>query len=335
MSKPVKYFLIIAASLVILVFAAIFAITTLVDVNHYKPQIEQLVTEKTGYPLTIGGKISLSFFPWVGLSFNNLQLDNPKGFVNKTFVRVDGFQARLKVLPLLSKKVEISSFVLKRPEIFLERSPKGTWNWQKLIEGSKPATAPASAMGTAPEKGNVKKTPIQGSQGSQDTEGFTLQSIVVGEFSITDGRVQVNDLENKQKREISEFTLQLTDVSLDKPIDMTMNALLDGKPLSLKGSIGPLGQDFSSGKIDMQLEIQAFNTLTIRTNGYLEDISKKKTYKLAVDIKPFSLRQLYSNLGLIFPVTTTDPKALNKVGFFANIAGDTNQDCFDPIEYRP
>ncbi len=325
MSKPVKYLLIAAASLVILVVVAIFTITSLVDVNRYKPQIEQLVTEKTGYPLTLGGKISLSLFPWVGLSFTDLRLDNPQGFVNKTFVHVDDFEARVKVLPLLSKKVEINKFIVKRPEIFLEKSPKGNWNWQKLTEVNKPPTALASEKTTAPVSSTVGKAPPQGIPEGQDTGGFALQSIVVGEFSITDGRVQVNDLQNKQKREVSDFTLELTDVSLDQPINMTMSAMLDGKPLSLKGSVGPLGQDFGKGKINLDLNVQALETLNVQTIGYLEDINKKKAYKLTVNVEPFDLKQLFSKLGLSFPVTTNDPKALGKVGLKANIAGDTTQ----------
>lgn len=322
MSKPVKYFLIATASLGILIVAAILTITALVDVEGYKPKIEQLVTEKTGYPLTLGGEISLSLFPWVGLSFTELQLDNPEGFVNKTFVRIDGFQARLKVLPLLSRQVEISKFVVNRPEIFLEKGANGSWNWQKLTEGSKPSTTPASGTAKVPGSGDSKELPAQD---SQKPGGFALQSLVVGEFSITDGRVQINDLENQLKREVSNFTLQLVDVSLDKPIKMTMAAMLDGKPFGLKGSVGPLGPDPLAGKINLDLVIQALETLNIKTSGYLEGLKKQKTYKLAVNIEPFSPKQLFSNLGLSFPVTTTDPQVLGNVGFRATIAGDTTQ----------
>jgi len=322
MSKLVKYFLIASASLGVLVVAAVLIVTALVDVESYKPKIEKLVTEKTGYPLTLGGKISLSLFPWVGLSFNDLQLDNPEGFENKTFVRIDGFQARLKVLPLLSKKVEISSFVVNRPEIFLERGASGNWNWHKLTEVGKKSTTPVPHKTTEPASSDNKALPPQGSEGNG---GFALQSLVVGEFSITEGRVQLNDLENNVKREISDFTLQLVDVSLDKPIKMTMAAVLDGKPLSIKGTAGPLGSDPMAGKINMDLVIGALETLKIQVSGYLDDIKKKKAYKLAVNVEPFSPKELFSNLGLSFPVTTTDPQVLSNVAFLASIVGDTTQ----------
>lgn len=317
MNKTVKYLLIAAASLVILVIVAIVAVTTMVDVQSYKPKIEQLVTEKTGYPLTLGGKIELSLFPWVGLSFTDLQLGNPKGFVGKRFVHIDSFQARLKVLPLLSKKVEISRFVVKRPEIFLEKSPKGVWNWQKLAEGGKqPKAAAATQTG-----GKEASAPANG---SQQEGGFALQSLVVGEFSISDGMVRINDLQNKQQREISDFNLQLADVSLDKPIKMTMGALVDGKPLKLTGSIGPVGSDPGAGKTNLDLVIDALDTAHIQISGYLADLKSAMNYNMAVTVDPFSLKKLLAGLGQSPPVTS-DPKALEKIGLKANIAGDTKQ----------
>jgi len=322
MNKTVKYLLIAASSLVILVIVAIVAVTTMVDVESYKPKIEQLVTEKTGYPLTLGGKIELSLFPWVGLGFTDLQLGNPQGFVGKTFVHIDGFQARLKLLPLLSKKVEMSSFVIKRPEIFFERSPKGVWNWQKLTE-----------QGTSPKSSEAAKSPSagggnQGAATAQEGGGeqsFALQSLVVGEFSISDGRVRINDLQNKQQREISDFNLQLADVSLDKPIKMTMGAAIDGKPLKVNGSIGPLGSDPGAGKTNLDLVIEALDTAHIQISGYLADLKSGMSYNMAVSVEPFSLKKLLSSLGQSMPVTTSDPKALEKISLKANIAGDTKQ----------
>ncbi len=324
MSKSLKYFMIAAASLGILAVVAVAVITTLVDVESYKPKIEQLVTEKTGYPLTLGGKISLSLFPWVGLSFADLKLNNPKGFDSKTFVSIDGFQARLKLLPLLSRKVEISKFVMTRPEIFLEKSPKGVWNWQKLTEVSQPAKAQTKALKKAPAKAPTDDSKNQPSPSGKEQGGFALQSLVVGEFSITDGRIQLNDLQNKVKREVSDFSLQLEDVSLDKPIKLKMAGLLDGKALNLKGSVGPVGPDPGVGRVNVDLVVQILDTLNIKTNGYLTDLKGQKKFQLSVNIESFNPREIYTGLGLDFPVKTTDPKVLETVGFKADIAGDVS-----------
>jgi AsmA protein len=312
MNKPVKYLLIAAASFGILIVVGVLAIVMLVDVERYKPEIEQLVTEKTGYPLTLGGEIELSIFPWIGLSFTDLQLDNPDGFVNKKFVHVKDFQARLKVVPLLSQKVEVSKFIVNEPRIHLEKNAKGIWNWQKMTE-----------IGTKAPSSEKTITPVGGDIGEKG--GFVLESLVVEEFSITDGQVIIDDLEKNLKHEVSGFNLQLDDVSLDSPIKVSLLAQLDGKPLSLKGTIGPVGTDPGAGKLNMDLVIQALDKLNIQTSGYLEDINGQMKYNLDLNIEPFSPKQLYSSLGLTFPVTSADPKALEKISMQANVAGDTKQ----------
>lgn len=312
MNKPVKYFLIAVVSLGTLIIAGALAVVMLVDVERYKPRIEQLVTEKTGYPLTLGGEIDLSIFPWIGLSFTDLQLDNPDGFVNKKFVHVKDFQARLKVLPLLSRKVEVSKFVVKEPQIHLEKNQKGIWNWQRLAES-----------GTKAPSSEPTATPVEG--GTAETDGFVLESLVVEEFSITDGVVVIDDLENKLKHEVSGFNLQLDDVSLETPIKVSLLAQLDGKPLSLNGTIGPVGADPGAGKLNLDIVIEALDNLNVRTNGYLEDIKGQMKYDLDLNVDSFSPKQLYSSLGMTFPVTTSDSDVLEKVSMQAHVAGDTKQ----------
>jgi AsmA protein len=312
MNKPLKYLLIAAASFGVLIIAGVLAIVMLVDVERYKPEIEQLVTGKTGYPLTLGGEIELSIFPWIGLSFTDLQLDNPDGFVNKNFVHVKDFQARLKVVPLLSRKVEVSRFVVREPQIHLEKNAKGIWNWQKMTK-----------IGTKAPSSEKTITPVGGDTGEKG--GFVLESLVVEEFSITDGQVVIDDLENKLRHEVSGFNLQLDDVSLDSPVKMSLLAQLDGKPLSLKGTVGPVGTDPGAGKLNIDLVIQALDELDIQASGFLEDISGQMKYNLDLNVEPFSLKQLYSSLGLTFPVISADPKALEKVSMQANVTGDTKQ----------
>ncbi len=319
MSKPVKYFLIIAASFVVFVVAAAVMVTALVDVERLKPKIEQLVTEKTGYPLTLGGEINLSFFPWIGLSFTDLQLDNPKGFADKIFVRIDSFEARLKVLPLLSRKVEISSFVVNQPEIFLEKRADGIWNWQKLTERKAVPKIADQEKAAIPESGENKTVTAEK---SEEQTGFTFQSLNVDECTITDGRVRINDLQTKQQHEVADFTLQLVDVSFDKPVKLAMQARLDGKPLSLDGTVGPFGPDPGAGKINVDLAFKIIEALNVRASGYVADIAAQKTFNLAFDVKPFSLKKLYSNLGLSFPLRSNDPKVFDKVAVQAAVVGD-------------
>lgn len=320
MSKFMKYFLLVIAALGVFIVVAVLIITALVDVQSYKPRIEQLVTEQTGYPLHLGGEINLSLFPWVGLGFTNLKMDNPPGFSSSTFVTIESFQARLKLLPLLSRHVEISSFVVKRPEIFLEKNAKGVWNWENLAQSNKPSASVAGKPADAPATGNDNQSPPP----SQDS-AFTMQSLMVGEFSISNGRVQIHDAAKTLPHQLADFSLQLVDVSLDKPINLNMAAVFDGKPIIIEGVIGPLGQDPGVGKINLDLTVQALDILNMQASGTLEDIKQQKRYNLGITLQPFSPKKLFAALDRPFPFTTADPQVMENLGVRGTIKGDAGQ----------
>ncbi len=319
MNKLLKYFLIVVAALGVLIVVAVVTLTTVVDVQSYKSRIEQLVTEKTGYPMDLGGEIKLSLFPWMGLSFTDLRLDNQEGFSTKTFITIESFQARLKLLPLLSRQVEISSFVVKRPEIFLEKNDKGVWNWENLVQSNKQPAAVAGKPAGASTTGNDNQSPLR------DNNTFALQSLMVGEFAIRDGRVRINDAVKTQNHELSDFTLRLVDVSLDKPIQLTMAAVFDGKPVKIAGLVGPLGQDPGAGKINLDLTVEALDIINIKIDGSLEDIKQQKHYNLMVTLQPFSPKKLFTALDRPFPLTTVDPQVLGNLGVKGTVEGDARQ----------
>ena len=68
MNSGIKWTLIILGGLVVLMVIAVVAITLLVDVNKYKPVIEQKVSESTGRSFPIGGDLRLSIIPTTAIS---------------------------------------------------------------------------------------------------------------------------------------------------------------------------------------------------------------------------------------------------------------------------
>ena len=86
MNKAVKWILVIAGSLVALIVIAVIVLPMVIDVEKYKPQIEQQVAKATGRSFKLGGDLKPSIFPWIGVRLSDLHLGNPSGFKEKDFV---------------------------------------------------------------------------------------------------------------------------------------------------------------------------------------------------------------------------------------------------------
>ena len=314
MGKAVKYVFITFGGIILLSAAAIFIVPYFINIEQFKPKIEQLVSEKSGYPLTIQGDIDISVFPWVGFSLTDLKLDNPEGFQEKTFLTIKNFQARIKVLPLLSKKVEIRRFIIDQPEILLTRNSSGVWNWQS----NEPKEA-ATANDVKPEPQSTAETAPSETSSKQ----LGIESLLVGECALSNGSVTVNDLLTKTTRKLSDINLTLQDVSLDKPIIITLLASLDGKPVDVKGRVGPISDSPLTSKIDLNIDAELFNSLVFNGSGHVENIASAPSYQLAFDISPFSPRTLFSELDLNFPVTAggTGPQPFESMAAQGNLSG--------------
>jgi AsmA protein len=309
MKRLLKWVVILGGGLFLLVVAALLILPMFVDVQKYKPEIEKKVSEATGRPFSIGGQLELSLFPWAGLAFSDLHLGNPPGFKEKDFVSVKSFEARVKLLPLLSRDVQVKRFILEGPRVVLEKNRTGQGSWEGI---GKPSHEVPSKL---PKKG--EKPPE-----TEPGEALPIKAIAVGEFAITEGDVLWIDQPTGERKEISDVTLRLYDVSLDRPIRFAFSAKLDEQPLSMEGKAGPVGKDPGKGTIPLDLVVKALKQLEISLKGNIVDPATRPQFDLALQVSSFSPRKLVAALGQTFPVTTADPEALNRVSLQAKLRGD-------------
>ncbi len=307
MNKAIKWGLIICVGLVVLVVATLLIAPAFIDIKDYKPEIEKLVAEKTGRPFSMGDDLSLSLFPWAGVSFSEAKLGNLAGFAEKEFVSVKSFEVRVKLLPLLSKDIQVKRFVLNEPFITLVKNKDGRGNWAQM-EGTKDKTTT--------EK---KKEP------EPSSAGLPIKDLTVGEFLLKNGSIIWIDHSTQSRKEITAVNLNLKDVSLDRPIKLSFAAQLDKQPISMEGALGPVGKDFKQATIPVDLDINALKELVLQLKGSVMNPGSTPGFDLAVEMKPFSPRKLVAALDQPFPVATSDPKALDSVALKANLKGDANR----------
>ena len=310
MKSVLKWGAIIIGCLVIVVIAALLLIPMFVDVQKYKPMLESKVSEATGRPFSVGDDLALSLFPWAGVSFSDLRLGNPVGFSEKEFVTVESFEVRIKLLPLLGKDVQIRSFVVNAPHVVLVKNKNGRKNWEQPKQ-------PAKEVPTKKEP----KAPAESAGGLN----IPIKALAVGNLAVNNGSVIWIDHAGGTRREVSDLNLTLKDVSMEHPVKMTFVALLDQKPISLEGTIGPLGEGFRAPNIPVDLSLKAFQQLALSLNGSLQNPLTSPGVDLDVELTEFSPRKLTAELGQEFPVKTADPAALNSVALKTHVKADAGR----------
>ena len=305
MKSTLKWVAIVVGGLAVVIIAAMLIIPMFIDVQKYKPVLENKVAEATGRPFTVGDDLKLSLFPWAGISFSDLRLGNTDGFSEKEFVNVKSFEVRVKLLPLISKEVEIKRFVVEEPRIVLIKNKKGRGNWEQPKQQQKQTGAPQPGTGGA--------------------GGLPINALTVGNFSISNGSALWIDQTTDTRKEVKNINLLLTDVSLDKPVQVKFTGELDNKPLAIEGTVGPVGSGLEKGVVPLDLSLNALKQLAMKLKGNLENPATTPGVDLDITVEEFSPRELVAALGQTFPVKTTDPKALSSVALKAHINADAKR----------
>ena len=216
-----KKLLIAVGALVVLVVAALVILPSLVPAEKIRQEVVAQVKAATGRDLTIDGKVSVSAFPSLSVQVNSVALSNPPGFQGKEMVRLGALDVRLKLLPILSGKVEVDSFVLVDPVITLEVDRQGRANWvfDTAKAGDKPAAKPEAK---ADGKG----------QG-----GAALSDLSLGQVRIDNGKLTYIDAKAGTREEIDAINLTVELKNLDSPLKAKGGLRYHGKQIDIAADV--------------------------------------------------------------------------------------------------
>ncbi|HHL32498.1 MAG TPA: AsmA family protein, partial [Oceanospirillales bacterium] len=133
MKKLIKWIMGIVITLLVLIAIAAFVLPMVFDPNDHKDSIENTIQENIGRQVHLNGEIQWSVFPWLALTFNDVKVNNEKGFKGDSLASIQQLSARVKLLPLLSKNIEIGQVSIDDAEINLQITKKGNSNWQSIL----------------------------------------------------------------------------------------------------------------------------------------------------------------------------------------------------------
>lgn len=214
MGKLLKVIGWIVGLLVLLVVAAVVILPQVIDPNDYKQELVTRVKEQTGRDLVIDGRIELSVFPWLGVETGAVSLGNAAGFGEQPFAAVKSAAVRVKLMPLLSRQLEVATITLQGLQLNLIRLQDGTGNWEDLA-GTDQASVEKEQKGERPS--------------AQGTAEQWLAGLSIGGIDISDASILWDDRSSGQKIAIEQFRLKSGAVVSAKPVDLQLAMTLHNK----------------------------------------------------------------------------------------------------------
>ena len=205
-----KWLIGIAVSLLVLVAAAAVIVPMVVDPNDYKPQIEQAAKDQTGRDLRITGDIGISVFPWLALDLGATELGNAQGFGDQPMAELAETRVSIKLMPLLSKKIEIGDVLVSGLRLRLATNAQGVNNWDDLTQTETTEPAPQDS---AP------------AETAENTEpGFEINELKIDGLRVTDAQVSYLDQQTGQQVALNKLELGTGSLALGKPVKLSMQA---------------------------------------------------------------------------------------------------------------
>jgi AsmA protein len=354
MPKPLKIILISLVSLILLVAVLIAGIFIFIDPNDYKDEITTAVHDATGRDLTIAGDMKLSIFPWLGLTLGATQLSNAKGFGDMPFASVNAVDIKVKLLPLLHKRVEMQKILLHGLHANLAKDKTGHSNWDDLTSPK----AKAAAKPIAP------KTPTKPSAAEPGKAIGALGALAIDGLELKNARLAWDDQQTGQHIVIDNLNLSTGPVAFPAPVDISLSmdlqmqapAVHSHVDFSGQVAMNPDKQQYSANKLkltvkasgeglpvsplDVRLQANVsadlaqqqakitqlqLDTLGITVNGQtsIANLDENPAVSGHVSLADFSPRNVVSQLGIKLP-ETADKTALSKATMETDFSASLN-----------
>lgn len=251
-------------ALVPVIVIALAAITLLLmPLDSFRAPLEKAVSRGLGRDVHIAGSLHASLYPEIGLSAGNVSIDNVAGGKARLFAQVDTLAVGAKLLPLLSRRIEITRLTLDHPTIHLEVDKNGTGNWNF------------------------------GSGASSSSNGASLDQLSISGLRIKSGEISYSDARTGKSKQISQANASLSLEALDQPALFELDAVYDKEKLAVTGNIDNPQAFMRKEPAKLALELKS-QSLNLKFDGSVTGTTQSSG---SVTASGPSLRQLMQKAG--------------------------------------
>ncbi len=305
---------------VALVVITAVIITSVIDPNDYKGEIESTAA-KQGYPIVIHGDLAWQWFPELGISIGKTELlvDDSQ---QQVFASISSATASVQLLPLIKQEIIVKTVELVGLKTHLEIDKNRTGNWEVFIPESDDTTADTQVNTT-------------------NSSGASPLSLEAETIRIRDAAITFTDQQSQLNANLNDFDLIINNLNLEGksfPVESQWQAGVSGgdfpQPVKFAGSLTSkitLSDDFLAAELaDSKLAVLIENTAASVSESIVTEFSlaassidTNPAINGRVKIDPFNPKNIMKALGLE-AIETQNPEALTRAGLNLNLEGNQN-----------
>ena len=241
---------IILGSIVLAIIILAAVVPFLIDVNRYRPQIEEQLQAALGRKVQIGN-VRLALFSG-GINVEKIAIGEDPAFGSNPFVTARSLDVGVQIFPLLfSKSLRIDSITLRQPQVRLLKNAAGKWNFSML--GSSTTT-------------QKPRQPARGQSSSAAAD------VSIGSLRITDGEVLVSSAPGATPTAYTNVELRASNISSTSVMPFSLSAETPGGgELKLEGKAGPLNRaDAAETPLDAKIVLK---NVDLASTGFVDPAS--------------------------------------------------------------
>ena len=267
-----------------------------------REQAINLVKQRTGRDLVIAGPARLAFYPSLGVSLEDVTLSAPPDMGGAPTVAMKSLDVSVKLLPLLSRRVEVDRLVLTAPRFDLRVDRAGRKSWDMAI----PATARTLRYAEAADENRhvtgvmtdapTTHLPLRLAQGTaqpaatapgRTTRMAALNDLVLGDVRIIDGTLDYRDARSGSRHAASAINVAIKAKTLASPLAAEGDLSWQGQTIRFNGTLTTLAEVLADAPAKLALKIAAqplnanySGSIDVATGGSLNGVVSADTKSL-------------------------------------------------------